>query len=206
MSTTNNTNRHASQLIRESVESNKGGKEVIFRIVEAYGFSSRQALCNHLHVSQSTLANRSARDTFPADWVIICHVETGASMLWLTTGQGLPFTDAKKSRTVVVERKKISNGILEVVGDYILDAEHLEEGLAAPFIVDSDRNTYLIDSYEGEAVDGMWLIEIDGIVSLRELVRYPGGRVRVENGKTSFECQADDIKVLGKVISKTEFL
>ena len=127
-------------------------------------------------------------------------------MLWLTTGQGLPFTDAKKSRTVVVERKKISNGILEVVGDYILDAEHLEEGLAAPFIVDSDRNTYLIDSYEGEAVDGMWLIEIDGIVSLRELVRYPGGRVRVENGKTSFECQADDIKVLGKVISKTEFL
>ena len=52
----------------------------------------------------------------------------------------------------------------------------------------------------------MWLIEIDGLVSLRELVRYPGGRVRVENGKTSFECQADDIKVLGKVISKTEFL
>ena len=119
MSTAKNTKRHEAQLIRESVESNKGGKEVISRLVEAYGFSSRQALCNHLHVSQSTLANRSARDTFPADWVIICHVETGASMFWLTTGQGLPFTDAKKSRTVIVEHKKISNGMLEVVGDYI---------------------------------------------------------------------------------------
>lgn len=62
MSTRNNTKRNESTLVRESVESNKGGKEVIFRIVEAYGFSSRQALCNHLGVSQSTLANRSARD------------------------------------------------------------------------------------------------------------------------------------------------
>ena len=106
----------------------------------------------------------------------------------------------------MVERKKISNGILEVVGDYVLDAEHLEQGLAAPFIVDSDRNTYLSDSYEGEAIDGLWLIEIDRIISLRELVRYPGGIVRVENGKTSFECQAEEIKVLGKVISKSEFL
>ncbi|WP_336748572.1 phage repressor protein CI [Pantoea vagans] len=206
MSIKENTKRHESSLIRKSIESNKGGKDVIFRIVEAYGFSSRQALCNHLGVSQSTLANRSARDTFPADWVIICHVETGASLTWLTTGKGLPFLDAPNSRTVIVEHKKISNGVLEVIGDYILDGEHLLKSINAPFVVDADRSTYLIESYGGDAVDGMWLIEIDKIVSIREIVRFPGGLVRVENGKASFECQAADIKVLGKVISATEYL
>lgn len=206
MSTQNNTKRNESNLVRESVESNKGGKEVIFRIVEAYGFSSRQALCNHLGVSQSTLANRSARDTFPADWVIICHVETGASLTWLSTGKGVPFEDAPNSRTVILERKKISNGFLEDAGDHLLDGEHLQSGLTSPFIVEADRSIYLVDSYEGEIVDGMWLIEFDKLVSIRELVRFPGGRVRVENGKASFECQANEISTLGKVISKTEYL
>ncbi|AIX49326.1 phage repressor protein [Pantoea sp. PSNIH1] len=206
MSTNENTKRHESLLVRESVESNKGGKEVISRIVEAYGFSSRQALCNHLGVSQSTLANRSARDTYPADWVIICHMETNASLTWLSTGKGLPFSDAANSRIVMVERKKITNGVIEKIGDHILDGDFLQENINAPFVVDADRNTYLIETYEGEAVDGMWLIEIDKIVSIRELVRFPGGRIRVENGKASFDCQATDIKVLGKVISATEYL
>lgn len=29
-----------------------------------------------------------------------------------------------------------------------------------------------------------------------------GGRIRVENGKSSFECQSSDIMVLGKVITQ----
>lgn len=204
MSTKENTNRHESLLVRETIESNKGGKEVILRIVEAYGFSTRQALCNHLGVSQSTLANRTARDTFPSDWVIICHIETGASLTWLATGKGLAFFDAPKSRTVMIEHKKISNGIIETVGDHILDGEYLQDNLNAPFIVDADRSTYLIETYAGDAVDGMWLIEIDKIVSIRQLIRFPGGKIRVENGKASFECQVDEITVLGKVITKTE--
>lgn len=95
MSTKENTNRHNAKMVREAVESNRGGKDTILRLVEAYGFSNRQALCSHLGGSQSTLDNRSARDTFPADWVIICHVETGASLTWLTTGKGARFWKSK---------------------------------------------------------------------------------------------------------------
>lgn len=65
---------------------NRGGQKVIERILVAYGFTSRQAFCNHLGISQSTMANRYARDTFPADWVIICSIETGASIDWLASG------------------------------------------------------------------------------------------------------------------------
>lgn len=206
MSTTENTNRHNAKVVREAVESNRGGKDAILRLVEAYGFSSRQALCNHLGVSQSTLANRSARDTFPADWVIICHVETGASLTWLTTGKGARFMEVEESRIVIATHKKISNGILEDMDDFILDKASLPEGLNAPFVINADRSTYLVDTYEGEIVDGLWLIEIDKLVSIRELVRFPGGRIRVENGKSSFECQSSDIVVLGKVITRTEYL
>ncbi|WP_223271247.1 helix-turn-helix domain-containing protein [Klebsiella pneumoniae] len=37
------------------------------------------------------MANRYARDTFPADWVIVCHLETGVSLIWLSTGEGSRF-------------------------------------------------------------------------------------------------------------------
>jgi len=206
MSTKENTNRHEAKMVREAVESNRGGKDVILRLVDAYGFSSRQALCAHLGVSQSTLANRSARDTFPADWVIICHMETGASLTWLTTGKGARFMEVEESRVVIATQKKISNGILEPMDDFILDKGSLPMGLSAPFVISADRSTYLVDVYDGEIVDGLWLIEIDKLVSIRELVRFPGGRVRVENGKASFECQSSDIVVLGKIITRTEYL
>ena len=206
MSTTNNTYRHDAKMVREAVESNRGGKDTILRLVEAYGFSSRQALCMHLGVSQSTLANRSARDTFPADWVIICHMETGASLTWLTTGKGARFMEVEESRVVILKQKKISNGILAPMADYILDKGSLPEDLNTPFVINADRSTYLVDTYEGEIVDGLWLIEIDKLVSIRELVRFPGGRIRVENEKSSFECRSSDIRVLGKVITRTEYL
>lgn len=35
------------------------------------------------------MANRYARDTFPADWVVICSMETGASIEWLAFGSGV---------------------------------------------------------------------------------------------------------------------
>ena len=206
MPTKENTNRHDATVVREAVDSNRGSIDAILRLIEAYGFSSRQALCTHLGVPQSTLANRSARDTFPADWVIICHVEAEASLTSLITGKGARFMEVEESRVVIATHKKISNGILESMDDFILDKASLPEGLNAPFVINSDRSTYLVDTYQGEIVDGLWLIEIDKLVSIRELVRFPGGRIRVENGKSSFECQSSDIVVLGKVITRTEYL
>jgi len=68
------------------------------------------------------------------------------------------------------------------------------------------KQNYLIDMTTAEITDGIWLIEIDKLISVEELYRFPGGRIRVEIGKASFECKADDIKVLGKVVARTEYL
>lgn len=206
MSTRKLTNEDDINLIRDCISQNRGGKEVIARILEAYGFNTRISLCNQLGVSQSTMANRYARDTFPADWVIVCHLETGASLIWLSTGVGSKFVDGRDDKTINLKRIDITNGIIKTQNDLIADVSIIPEGLSSPFILTADKTTYLADRYDGELVDGFWFIEIDGIVSVRELYRFPGGRVRIENGKASFECALDDIKILGKIINRTQSL
>lgn len=204
MSIRNLTNKDDVKLIRDFISQNRGGKEVIARILEAYGFTTRIALCHQLGVSQSTMANRYARDTFPADWVIVCHLETGASLIWLSTGEGSRFLGGNDENITYLKRMDITNGNISTQNDVIADTSTIPEGLNSPFILNADKTTYLADRYDGELVDGFWFIEIDGIVSVRELYRFPGGRVRVENGKASFECKIDDIKILGKIITRTE--
>lgn len=204
MSTFSLTNQDDLKLIRDFISQNRGGREVIARILEAYGFTTRIALCKQLGVSQSTMANRYARDTYPADWVIVCHLETGASLIWLSTGVGSRFLDGRDERTVQLKRIDITNGNMINQNDALVDVSTIPEGLLSPFILIADKITYLADSYDGELVDGFWFVKIDGIVSVRELYRFPAGRVRIENGKASFECQIDDIQILGKIISQTK--
>lgn len=206
MSTQKQPNEDGAVLIRDFIFQNRGGKEVIGRILEAYGFTTRISLCNQLGVSQSTMANRYARDTFPADWVIVCHLETGASLIWLSTGTGKKFVDGRDDKTVYLKHLDITNGNIEPQNETIVDLSIIPDGLTSPFILTADKTTYLADQYDGELVDGFWCIEIDGIVSARELYRFPGGRVRVENGKASFECRIEDIKIIGKLISQTKLL
>lgn len=67
---------------------NTGGQKVVQRLLEAYGFKTRQALCDKLGVAKSTMASRYMRDIFPADWVIQASIETGINVEWLAFGTG----------------------------------------------------------------------------------------------------------------------
>lgn len=184
----------------------EGGKDPIGRIVQAYGFSSRQALCRHLNVSQSTMANRITRGNFPADWVLICSMETGTSLEWLTYGCGYSNITKQDEKPNKIELKKITNGKF-LPSDWVeYDTQLLPGDVEATLLVHFEKQNYLVDMTATEITDGLWLIEIDKLISVKELYRFPGGRIRVENGKASFECKADDIKVLGKVLARTEYL
>ncbi|MEI2603007.1 helix-turn-helix domain-containing protein [Erwinia aphidicola] len=132
------------------------------------------------------MANRYARDTFPADCVIICHLQTGTSLIWLSTGVGSKFVDGRDDKTVHLKRIDITNGKITTQNDLIADISIIPEGLSSPFMLTVDKTTYLADRYDGELVDGFWFIEIDGIVSVRELYRFPSGRVRIEKWQSLF--------------------
>lgn len=201
-----NTKETPTAISTYNFSSQSGGKEAITRILKAYGFSTRQALCDHLGVSQSTMANRWMRDTFPHDWLIACHLDTGASMLWLTTGQGKLTTESTPDVTLLLQLKEISNGIYSSITQVAYDSNLVPQNSSDPFFVKFDSAYYLAEEFSGEITDGIWLIELDGLLSIKQVYRLPGGRLRVENGPASFECLVSEIKVQGKVISKTEFM
>ncbi len=184
--------------------SQSGGKDAITRILQAYGFSTRQALCEHLGVSQSTMANRWMRDTFPHDWLIACHLDTGASMLWLATGQGQLVSVSGEEKGLTLRLKEITNGVFNEPVFVRFDSHLIPVETSAPFFVKFEASVYLVDEYYGEVTDGVWLIEIDGFASVKQIYRLPGGKLRIENGPASFECAVSDVQALGKVISKTE--
>ncbi|WP_395274936.1 phage repressor protein CI [Enterobacter bugandensis] len=194
---------------------NRGGQEVIKRLLIAYGFKTRQALCEQLGASTSTMSTRWMRDIFPADWVIQCAMETGASLEWLSFGKGEAFqngagnspneykktaNDNAMGDVVAVPRKKIIDGNLYESNFYMLDKAMLPSHLSKPVIILDDEIPYVADMKTDELSDGTWVVEIEGKTSIKELTRIPVGRVLVTpiSGGQSFECGINDLKPLAK--------
>lgn len=182
------------------INPNKGGKAAIERLVEAYGFTTRQALADHLEVSKSTLANRYLRDTFPADWIIQCALETGTSLKWLTTGQGLK----QSSLTVATEelpKFRLTAGKMIEDGSYVFDSSFLPANLSSPIVIQDGLVTYICDQKFSEVLDGHWLINIDGTYSIRKITKLPKGMIKITSTENSFECAFSDIEVVACIRS-----
>jgi phage repressor protein C with HTH and peptisase S24 domain len=183
----------------------------------AYDFKSRQQLCDHLGASKSTMANRYLRDSFPAEWVIQCALETGVSLLWLTTGQGEPGPniDPKKDINFVnsgkvkhlsdlvspeIDKANLTGGSLVDAGKAIIDNSLIPSESSNLLLVNTDGDSYLVDRSQMPPVNGMWLVDIDGIKSIVKLTRLPGNRLVVHQDDSSFECSLDDLEVIGRAL------
>ncbi|MBD2814202.1 helix-turn-helix domain-containing protein [Xenorhabdus sp. Flor] len=185
-----------------------GGRPAIERLVRAYGFKSRQALSDHLGVSKSTMANRYLRDSFPADWIIQCNLETGASLLWLSTGQGEMFPNGeggKKTERLEdiiapsIPRVKLSGGKLNEADPVILDSELISKDLREPLVVDDGVSWYLLDAQEDNIQDGLWLVDIEGMHSIKKIAKIPVSKIRVSDDDVTFDCAISDIQFIGRV-------
>lgn len=194
---------------------NTGGKAAIERLVAAYGYTTRQALCDRLGVSKSTMATRYMRDIFPADWIIQCALETGASLEWLSFGTGEAFIEINSGHSIAnqksanenalndviaVPKKKILDGNLYAANFYMMDKAMLPAHITKPIIVVDDSCQYLAEESTDEISDGTWLVEIEGKVSIKELTRIPVGKIRVNppEGGHYFECGINDLKAIAK--------
>ncbi|WP_077258594.1 phage repressor protein CI [Klebsiella quasipneumoniae] len=174
-----------------------GGKSAIERLIQAYGFTTRQALADHLNISKSTLANRYLRDTFPSDWIIRCTLETGASLTWLTTGKGPIFEDARNNVTTV-PCQKVFEGLLHDASYLILDNTLLNGNYSQPLALIEDGRIFLAESKFDEITDGKWLVKIEGKMSIKDLTRIPVGMVKVVGQNTNFNCLLTDITPIAK--------
>lgn len=175
-----------------------GGQDAIVRIMKAYGLHSRQALCEQMGISSSTMGTRWMRDTFPADWVIQCAIETGASIHWLTTGEGVMFEN-EKTDALQIKRQKLIDGKLYDSNYYIFDSALLPGDASSALAILDSEDVYIIDTNHKEISNGKWVVRIEGEVIVCEITRIPVGRVRVKSSSEPFECALEDIEIVGKI-------
>ncbi|ASG10391.1 phage repressor protein [Salmonella enterica subsp. enterica] len=184
------------------IEFSQGGSEVLDRVIQAYGFNTKLALAEHLDIASSSLANRYKRDFFPADIVVRCMAETGATLEWLATGQGRKFNDDELD-IMKLPRKKIVDGKLYESGFLMLDKVTFLPGKPLPqnpICVIDNTIQYIVDQHFTEVYDDVWLVEVEGKTSVRTLTRIPVGKVRVSGVGMAFDCAIDDIVVIGRVV------
>ena len=177
--------------------------EVIDRVMEAYGFFVKNDLCEHVGVSPNTVSTWVKRNTFPAELIIRCALDTGVSLEWLTSGQGR-IRDSLKSDTQSVPSTVLINGELKQSGALIFDKLFLPLDLAEPFVLRSNDCFYFLDKRISDLTDGHWLVEIENKVSIRELAFIPVKKVKVLGGGVPFDCGVDEIKILSKVVGITQ--
>lgn len=177
-----------------------GAREAVERICEAYGYTSRLQLANYLGMSASALSTRIMRDNFPADLVLLCALETGASIYWLTTGEGVRF-DQVASDTCRVPAFKIEGSEIQRQASFIYDKAVLPDYKGELQIITDGKVKYFIDIASYPAADGKFLIEYSGTKSIKELTVLPGNKLRIDWGKYPIDCDITDVSLLGKVVA-----
>ncbi|MGO3012676.1 MAG: phage repressor protein CI [Hafnia alvei] len=180
--------------------------EVLDRVIEAYGFTSKLQLADHFDMASSSLSARFKRGVFPADMVVRCVAETGANLEWLAIGAGKKFDDEELD-ILKLPRRKIVDGQLYDAGILMLDKVTFLPGKPLPHkpicVIDGSTQ-YIIDQHFTEVYDDCWLVDVEGKASIRTLTRIPVKKVRVSGVGMAFDCGIDDIKIIGRVVLKVE--
>ncbi|WP_258089956.1 phage repressor protein CI [Serratia liquefaciens] len=186
------------------MEFNQGAKAAIERMVEAYGVKTKLALCDALGVTASALSNRQVRDSFPAEYVLKCALDTGASLRWLTYGQGEMFEQnvTTAPSALAVPSKKLLGRQLHDGETLLLDRAFLPDNIKKPIVVTDGDTHYIATQAYDEIYDGLWLLNIDGNISIREIVRIPGNKVNVSDQKHSFDCALSELDAIAKILMK----
>lgn len=174
--------------------------DVLERITQVYGFTQKLQLANHFGLSPSTLQNRYTRGTVSFDLAAMCSIETGVNLKWLLTGEG-PQHDNKPSSSdhKLLPSFTLRDGVLEENSLLSIGSNFFTKEPSDGIVVMADSKMHFVEK-SAPLSDGLWLIEIEGANSIRELTLLPGKRLHVAGGKIPFECGVDEIKVAGRVM------
>ncbi|WFQ78547.1 phage repressor protein CI [Xenorhabdus sp. SF857] len=182
------------------LDSQVNSDELLDRICQAYGFTQKVQLARHFKISASSIQNRYNRGTISYDFAAQCVLDTGTSLLWLLTGKG-PQNEGKSSPKdpkqfdsfILRDGKLTKNATLSI--DRAFFKQQLSKGIC---VLTDDKNHFV--EQDAALSDGLWLVDIEGAISIRELTKLPGKRLHVAGGNVPFECGVDDIKTLGRVV------
>ncbi|MCP2231822.1 phage repressor protein CI [Erwinia aphidicola] len=174
--------------------------ELLERVCEVYGFSQKIQLARHFKIAPSSLQNRFSRGTISYDFAIQCSLETGASIKWILTGEGPKFlTEAIAKAPEGIKEFTLRDGSLIENSILSIDRHLFTNPIPSPICVRTEGKVHFIDQ-NANLSDGIWLVDMEGSTSIRELTLLPAKRLHVAGGKVPFECSVEDIKTLGRVV------
>ncbi|ALR77751.1 phage repressor protein CI [[Enterobacter] lignolyticus] len=193
---------HGKSLYEEILST--GGRPVLRRILEAYGFQMQKELGDLLDISSGTISTWVRREFFPGDVVVACALDTGVSLRWLATGKGDMFDGAAVSSSpcpsaLAVTKFRLESGELKAAGEWMLDASLAPSSTVGLIFVQGLNAAWLVDTTTQKMSNGRWLISIDEVFDIFDVVRLPGGKVRLTNTAADFECNVSDIVPSGLV-------
>lgn len=182
----------------------EGGKAVLTRMLQAYGFTMQKELGDLHGLSSGTISTWIRRDYFPGDVVIACALDTGVSLRWLATGQGqMHDATAEKAaeheQPLKLKKLRLRGGVMEEAGVWLADRTLLDVSLKNPACVTRGAYSWVIDLGSTRLGNGRWLLDIDGDVDVYDIARLPGNRLKITSQALTFECGVEEVTALGQV-------
>lgn len=182
------------------LDANFNNEALLNRICEVYGFTQKIQLANHFKIAASSLQNRYTRGNMSYDFAVHCALETGADLRWLMTGEGDKNLSSKEQNSSQeLPFFTLSEGSLREYGVLSIDNQLFGKQLKNAICIKSENSCYITEK-EAPLADGLWVVDVEGAVSLRELTVLPGKKLHVAGGKVPFECGIDEIKTVGRVV------
>ncbi|EPN9542117.1 phage repressor protein CI [Cronobacter malonaticus] len=184
---------------------NSGGKEILQRIMQAYGFTLQKELGDHLDIPSGTMSAWVRREHFPGDVVIVCALDTGVSLYWLATGNGNMYeqkaVDTAKMPVGLkqIAKYSIHTGQMVEVGLWFCDDSIIDTNVVKPVLAEKNGQRWLVDLDAKIISNGRWLVDVDGTCDVYDIARLPGNKLVAKNNALQFECLVDEIKCVGMV-------
>lgn len=196
--------RLKGKALYDEINSN-GGKPVLRRIMDAYGFTLQKQLCELLGISSGTVSTWVRRNYFPGDVVVTCALDTGVSLQWLATGKEHNIKSIDIRNNIAhIPRKNINSGVLIDMGNWSVDSTFIPNSVNMPIFISSNASSWIIDGSLHELSNGCWLLGIDEKYDIYNVTLLPGKKISVNKGEASFICADNDVYAYGKVVITIE--
>lgn len=183
-----------------------GGRAVLRRIMDAYGFPLQKQLCELLGISSGTVSTWIRRKYFPGDIVVACALETGVDLQWLALGKGKQLIETNKlSTSHSIPRRNLVAGSLQEAGLWEINLSFISQTLVEPLFISSSNAAWVVDLSIGEISNGRWLMGVDDKYDVYDIALLPGRKISVTNKGTNFTCGAEEVKTAGKVVLTMDY-
>lgn len=183
-----------------------GGKAVLRRILDAYGFTMQKQLCELLDISSGTVSTWVRRNYFPGDVVVTCALATGVSLRWLATGKGEQKNENTHSiATYDVPHKVLKAGVLENSGFWPIKLDFISYPICEAAFVSGITHSWIVDMKLTGISNGRWLLGIDDKYDVYDVTVLPGKKINVSSKKAAFTCDIDEVTAAGKVVLTMDY-